>query len=261
VARTGAITRFFAACALERRLLTRAAMRREMTLVALLAAFAVGCGGSTDGDGSGGSGATAGSGGDSGSGGSGALGGTGGTGGSVGGSGGSAGGTGGMPPQCAGPVTEPGPYPVTFRFTNLGGAPLYLLEQCRLQFDVLSCADDYQKPLAITADCTVDCAQSDDVGCIACGACMHQAHEVGSAFPVDGNWQGMTYSFAQTSQGCQCHIPENPPPGMYRIRVPVYTSKDDAENFGQPAYTVEVPFMLPAPSGMVEVPLLVQGEL
>jgi hypothetical protein len=89
--------------------------------------------------------------------------------------------------------------------------------------------------------------------------CMPQALEIGSAFPVDADWKGLTYTFAQTKAGCQCHIPSNALPGKYTIRVPVYASKDEAENFGSPAYTVEVPFLLPAPSGVVEVSLLPQG--
>jgi hypothetical protein len=221
-------------------------MRRQLTLMALAAGLALGCGGSTDGDGGGGSSGSGGGAGSGGSGGSGAL----------AGAGGALGGSGGMPQECAGPVTEPGPYPVTFRFTNVGSEPLYLLEQCRLQFDLLSCADGYQTPLNLWADCTMNCAESNDYGCIACGACMQQAHDVTSAFPVDGNWHGQTYTFAQTKDGCQCHIPQTPPPGKYMIRVPVYTSKQAAENWQPPAYSVEVSFMLPAPSGMVEVPLI-----
>ncbi len=232
-------------------------MRRGLTAITLIGGLLLGCGGSTDADGSGGSGGVAGKGGASGSGGG--PGGSGGAG-ALGGSSGSGGvggvaGTGGMPEQCQVPVTEPGPYPVTFRFTNVTETPLYVRQDCQTRYDILSCADGYQSSLSIWADCTIDCAQAQQGGCIACGACMVQALEVTSAFPVDASWHGNSYTFQQTSEGCQCYVEHPALPGKYKIRMPVYGSKEAAESFSAPLYEVEVDFALPAPTGMVEVPV------
>lgn len=219
----------------------------------VLATVPLACGGSTDGDP--GSGGTAAGGGTAGaSGGSGGnTGGTAGIGGSGGSVGGSGGGSGGMPPTCQVPAAGPGPYPVTFRFNNLATAPYYIVEGCSLQYQVTSCADGYVKHIARSGDCTTDCSEK-DFGCIACGACPFGAKEVTSAFPVDGNWAGYEYTFEQTKQFCDCHVQHVAPAGKYRIQLNVFASEQDALN-GTVSHEVSVDFTLPAPGGMVDVPL------
>ncbi len=232
-------------------------MRLSCSVASLLSSFVfiLGCGGSTDADGSGGS---AGSGGASGSGAGGGNGGSSGSGAS-GGSGGSGatggGGTGGMPNECSAPGGA-GPHETTFRFTNSSPTPLFVLGQCHVQFDVKSCADGYQAPLSLYADCSLDCSSPEarGGGCIACGACMYQGIEVSPSAPYDSQWTGKTFEFATTNNGCSCHVPSAAAPGKYVVSVPVYGSDEDAQQ-GVALYTVEVPFTLPAPGGVVEIPL------
>ncbi len=220
------------------------------TLAVVLASAPLACGGSTSGDGSGGNagsgGATGGSGGSTG----GTAGTTGGTGGSVGGSAG----TGGMPPACQVPSPGPGPYAVKFRFTNSSFKPFYVREDCRLQYTVSSCADGYAGSLVRNGDCTVDCKEADTGGCIACGACAQSAKQVTSGAPLDGDWAGYEYTFEQTKQGCDCHNKHVAPAGKYRLKVNVYASEQDAQ-IGNVSHPVEVDFTLPAPGGIVEVPI------
>ncbi len=229
-------------------------MPRKSILTGVLALCLGACGGSTDGD----DGSAGGSGGSGGSAASGGTGGSGGSGASSGSGGGSVGGSGGMPAECAVPSSAPGPYAVKFRFTNSSPSPLYVLGECHLRYEVKSCADDYQKPLSLWGDCTIDCMSPDarNGGCIACGACMYQGLEVTNGAPVESEWSGNTFQFSQTPSGCSCHDKIVAPAGKYRIEVPVYAS--DEQN-GSPIYTVPLGFELPAPNGVVEVPLAVVG--
>ena len=192
--------------------------------VSLLCLVVAACGGSTDADGEG-----------------------------TGGAGG-AGGSGGVPSECEVLVSGPGPYAVAFRFTNPSPKPLFVLGECHTRFSVTSCADGHQSELALWADCTQDCKLDDGAGCIACGACMYQGIEVTPGAPHQAEWSGKTFTFSQSNSGCQCHNAFSAPAGRYRISVPVYGTDAGAQN-GEVLYEVEVPFELPAPGGVVDVPL------
>jgi hypothetical protein len=166
-----------------------------------------------------------------------------------------------MPGECAVPADGPGPWEVTFRFTNTSATPLYVLGECHVRYEVTSCADGYQDPLAMWADCTIDCSSpgAGAGGCIACGACMYQGIEVTPGAPHESPWSGNTYDFATTSSGCSCYNASSAPAGKYKISVPVYASDADAQQ-GTVLYTIEIPFTLPAPGGVVEVPLAAQAD-
>lgn len=225
----------------------------------LYAAFAIlafsACGGTVEESGAGGnagSGGTGGSGGVAGSGGSAGTGGTAGVGG-----GGVAGSGGSVPDACAVDADTPGPYEVSFVFENHGSADAYLFQGCRLRFDVKSCADDYQEPVAIWADCTVDC--EDDGGCIACGACQELMVPIGLGDSHEDMWTGYHYTFGTSSQGCSCHNEFVAPAGKYRIEVPVYDGEDPYT--AQVARVATADFTLPAPDGVVRIDVsLVYGE-
>lgn len=220
--------------------------------VALLSTLmmAAACGGKTDDNNA--SGGSAGQGASGGSGGGGAIGG----GGSGGGGAVAGGGSGGMPNECAVDTTEPGPYPTTIRFVNPTGVPVWIREDCQLNWDLYSCADGYQSELPHAADCTAPCSDS-GMGCIACGACMMQGLEVTNAAPVETKFSGYTYTFAQKN-GCQCYNKAVAMPGKYAIRVPVFASKDDAESFTA-GMDVWAYFELPAKTGVVDVVLTPVG--
>ena len=159
-----------------------------------------------------------------------------------------------MPSECEVLVSGSGPYAVTFRFTNDSPQPLFVLGECHTRYTVTSCAGGYQDPLALWADCTQDCKLADPGGCIACGACMWQGIEVTPSAPHQTEWSGKTFTFSETTSGCQCYNAFAAPAGRYRITVPVYGSDEGAQH-GDVLHEVEVPFTLPAPGGVVHVPL------
>jgi len=220
----------------------------RLTPLAFLLLFTAACGGQTNDD-------QKNTGGQSGSGGSGAVGGggAGGSGAVGGGSGGSGAvaGSGGMPNECTVPASGPGPYATKIRFVNKSSTPIWLREDCMVRYELYSCADGYQVELPHAADCMMSC--SDDFGgCIACGACMVQAHEVTPTTPVETEWSGNTYKFSTNGTGCQCYDQFAAPAGKYAIRLPVWFSEEQATSFGPSAEAMGY-FELPAPNGVVEV--------
>lgn len=158
-----------------------------------------------------------------------------------------------IPEACVVETNLTAPYSVTFQFTvSTPGTSLFLAENCYTEFSISSCDDGYSASLAISGDCTVDCSEMN--GCVECGACPQFGIEVTSAKPSESTWAGHTYTFGQTSVGCECHNEFNAHAGKYRITVPVYPTEQDAID-----HTNGVPhavdFDLPAPNGIVNVPL------
>ncbi len=165
------------------------------------------------------------------------------------------GGAGGaLPEQCQVETSLPAPYATTFHFWNPNMATVYLKQQCHLEHTVTSCADGYAAPLSLWGDCTVDCTLPDTNGCIACGACPDGAQAIAPQGALDEPWGGVTFTFGTTPSGCSCHTAHPKPAGKYRIAIPVYASEAAAQA-GVPDYEVAVDFELPAPSGVVDVPL------
>ncbi len=229
-------------------------MHKLVWLSGLIAAVSIGCGGQTDAQGSGGSSGTGATGG------SGATGGTGATGtGATGGSGASGGssGSGGMPPECSVPSNGPGPYAVTIRFINPTAEPLFVRQDCALNWSLYSCADGYTSEIDHVADCMGSCSDPSG-GCIACGACMMMGHEVTNSQPYEVDWSGNTFTFGQNSNGCQCYDAHAAPAGKYSILIPVFYSDQDAQN-DQKAFDAYGWLDLPAPGGIVEVVLSPPG--
>ena len=222
-------------------------MTKTLAASALALLLTAACGGKTDDN-------TANTGGGGGAGAPGGSSGSGGATGGGGGIGGASGGTGGMPNECSVTTTEPGPYPTKIRFVNPGGNPLWIREDCQLNWDLYSCADGYTTEVPHVADCMTACSETGTGGCIACGACMLQAHQVTTASPVETEWSGHTFTFGQKN-GCQCYDQSNALPGKYAIKIQVFASKDDAESF-KAGYEAWAYFDLPAKNGVVEVSLV-----
>ena len=213
---------------------TRRRTKRSILFV-LTALAAAACGGSTAGDDGGG-------GGSGGSSGSGATGGSGGSGGDV-----------LLPPECVVKTAQPSPHAVTFRFTNTGSDRVFVLQECTLRYSIQSCADGYSDDLTLNAFCTLGC-DDPNVGCIACGACAYFGEPIDSGQSLEHIWQGLTYTFGQTPDGCQCSNSHDAPAGKYRVTIPVYASDGDAQS-GTVLRTVTADFDLPAEGGVVTVDL------
>lgn len=222
------------------------AMLSRFAWVALLS-LAFACGGKSENDSNGSGGTSSG-----GTGGSGATGGSGGgTGGATGGTG--AGGTGGVPQTCESPSSSPGPYQTIFRFTTNSPTPVYIQDNCQLEWSLFECADGYANALSRSGACTIDCAEP-SAGCIACGACQSLAQPVSANAPLEDEWSGNYFTFGTTPDGCSCHEQHAAPNAKYRATVNVYASEDDALSGTNP-HAVSVDFALPAPYGYVEIPL------
>jgi hypothetical protein len=116
---------------------------------------------------------------------------------------------------------------------------------------VTSCADGHATPLSLWRDCTVDCVTGAD-DCILCEQCLDGGVQVSPDTPLEVTWDGNTYAFGWTPQGCRCATATPAPAAHHRLRVPVFVSEQDALQ-GTPTWTQEVDFDLPAPGGVVEV--------
>ncbi len=164
-------------------------------------------------------------------------------------------GTGLAPPaECAVQTNEIAPFEVSFQLTNNSSSTVYVRQECVLSYSVSACADGYTPSLSIWPDCTVNC-EEDPNGCIDCGACPLTGHPITPGSHLSTEWMGKTYTFQQTSMGCQCHNEQYATAGKYRVRVPVYATEAEAMSNGPPAKNVDVDFTLPAPGGVVEVVL------
>jgi len=164
-----------------------------------------------------------------------------------------------MPNECAVPVSSPGPFPLQIKIVNPTSQNLFVREDCMLNWSLHSCADGYGQALPHAADCTMECVDDPNSGCIACGACMLLALPVSAGSPVTTDWSGHTYKFSQNANGCGCHEQYSAPAGKYAIRVPVFLSQEDAAS-GNAAYDAWTYFELPAPNGVVEVNLAQLGQ-
>ena len=179
-------------------------------------------------------------------------GGAGGTGGGTAGSGGDGGDGGVIPPECVVETAETGPYEVTFQFENNGAFPAFLREDCVLNYTISSCEFGFAS-VTTRALCSQAC-DSTGSGCIDCGACPQAGIPVDVGAKTTDTWSGKRYTFGTTSEGCSCHEEHVARAGKYQIRVPVYASDMDAQA-GTPSYDVTVNFDLPAPNGVVVVPI------
>ena len=223
-------------------------MRALLLLPILSLTLVAACGGKTEDEP--GAGAAGAAGGSAGSGGAAA-----GSGGAAAGSGGAAAGSGGAD-GCHLPIATVGPYPVTFRLRNTTGGPLVLWQDCQVDHSITSCESGFAAALSTSGACTIECSDP-SMGCIACGACPSQGLTLAPGEAKEVAWSGNTYTFS-TKNGCGCHDTHVAPAAHYRITVPVYPETPSSGPFGpkpEPVGVVTQEFTLPAPSGLVEVPL------
>lgn len=159
-----------------------------------------------------------------------------------------------IPPACQVLTSQAPPYAVTFRFTNPTSSPLYLRQGCELEYAIAPCADGFASSLARSGTCTVDCADP-DVGCIACGACQQAGVAVPAQGTYEAQWSGLHYTFGQNASGCSCHTEHVAPASLYRLTAAIYDTEEAAATSAAIHGTVTVEFELPAPGGVVEVPV------
>ena len=159
----------------------------------------------------------------------------------------------GPPDECRVDTTAAPPYSAVFRLENDTADALFIGEDCHERLTVSACASGYA-PLSLHADCTSPCPLAPGTGCIACGACMTRGVAVAPGATLDVAFSGVTYTF-DTTMACGCSNAMNAPAGRYRIEVPIYADELSAETGGTALRTVRLDFELPAPDGIVTVPL------
>jgi hypothetical protein len=142
---------------------------------------------------------------------------------------------------------------VTFQLHNPTTDTLFIRQECFVDFTITSCADDYDEELELWAWCSVDCADPAG-GCISCEMCLDEGIPIVPGGSFDVSWPGLTYTFGTNADGCTCHDDHAEPAGLHQIRVPVFRTAEDAE-LDVAAYEVSLDFPLPAPLGVVQVPL------
>ena len=160
-----------------------------------------------------------------------------------------------VPEACRVQTEAAAPYAFTFRMTNATGTPAFVFDMCGIELTVTACADGYAAPLPVTEPCSyVRCAEGRDAGCPGtCGACDSGGRVVTADAPVERAMPGVTYSTGNAYCACTDVVPL--PAAKYRVRVPVWASKEDAESHKVPGWEASVDFELPAPGGVVEIPV------
>jgi hypothetical protein len=178
-------------------------------------------------------------------------------GGGVGGAGGSTTASTTIPEACRAATDAPGPHAFTVRMTNAGGAPAFVHDSCGIELAITACADGYAAPLAVSEPCSyVRCDELPDAGCPSagiCGPCNSDARAVTASESPERALPGVTYESATGGAGCSCTALVPLPAAKYRVRVPVWTAKADAETGRPPTRYATADFELPAPGGVVEV--------
>lgn len=160
-----------------------------------------------------------------------------------------------IPDACRAATDAPGPHAFAFRMTNATGAPAFVFDSCGIELTVTACADGHAAPLAVSAPCSyVPCSDGPDAGCPGvCGACEALARAVTADERPERAMAGVTYSTGSAYCSCTDLVPL--PAAKYRVRVPVWSTEEAARTGHDPAWTASVDFELPAPGGVVEVPV------
>jgi hypothetical protein len=138
-------------------------------------------------------------------------------------------------------------YPLTIRLENPSNAPI-AVGSCGPPYSITSAADDHR--LSTGPYCAGICPKVLD--CVS-GSCPSEPTSISST-PLEQRWDGFEY-VTRTVPGGSCADKVPVKAGRYHISVPVYRARPFETGNPKPLYTVVVDFSLPAPGGVVHVPL------
>jgi hypothetical protein len=164
------------------------------------------------------------------------------------------------PPACAAsttPTSAP-PYPVELRFRNDGASSLFVLKACgSYEIGVSSCASGFTDRLNDFVVCACSC---DNPQCgNTCGQCpADEGTEIAAGTSLDQPWSGTSTTLTPSATG-QCVTSRDLPAGRYRVSIWVYDSAASAVARTGPR-VVSRDFELPAPNGIVDVPLVPSAD-
>ncbi|HVU50207.1 MAG TPA: hypothetical protein VHL80_05955 [Polyangia bacterium] len=149
--------------------------------------------------------------------------------------------------------TSPPPYAVEFRFRNDGPSSLFVLKSCGgYDFGVSWCGTGFTDRLndPVVCECSCDDPQCGKV----CGQCApDEGTEIAAGASLDRPWSGISTTLAPSAAG-QCVVSRDLGAGRYRVSIWVYDTAAGALARARPR-VVSLDFELPAPSGIVDVPL------
>jgi hypothetical protein len=151
--------------------------------------------------------------------------------------------------------SSPPPYPVQFQFRADGATPAFLQKLCLgHDFGVSSCASGFRDRLAEQVIGACDCANPQCTGPLVGGQCpAPEGTMIAPGATVSAPFSGVsTTPEPRGSYACARSHPL--PAGRYRVAVDVYDTAADAQA-GVNGRVVTRDFELPAPGGVVDVPL------
>jgi hypothetical protein len=150
------------------------------------------------------------------------------------------------------PTTAP-PYAVQFQLHDDGTTSAFLLNSCGLSFGVSSCAGGFKDHLNDFVFCACSCEHPQCGN--ECGGCApDQATEIAAGASLALPWSGISTTAEVLSTGGECASGGDLPAGRYRFSITAYDSAAGALARSGPR-VVSRDFVLPAPNGIVDVPL------
>jgi hypothetical protein len=167
----------------------------------------------------------------------------------------------GAPPStttglCAVATTQKPPFGVTFRFRADGAAPVYVRTSCgSTSYGVSACASGFATPLGpFDFGCGICECGPESCPAVQCGACLpDEGTAIAPGASLDKPWTGIGVELG-FAHGTQCMTSTALPAAKYRVAIRAYDNADDAAK-GLGGWIATRDFELPAPDGVVDVPL------
>jgi hypothetical protein len=169
----------------------------------------------------------------------------------------------GVPPAntsalCAISTTETPPFQVTFRFRASGNVPVYLHRAgcAGDEWGVSSCASGFAERLGpLFGSCGLCECGGSTCSAVTCGACYpDQGVAIAVGMSLDVPWTGESVELGVRPGGDSCEATKVLPAAKHRVAIRTYDNAGDAEaRIG--GWIATGDFDLPAPGGVVDVPL------
>jgi hypothetical protein len=156
---------------------------------------------------------------------------------------------------CAVTTTQKPPFAVTFRFRADGNAPVYVRTSCgSTSYVVSACASGFATPLGPLDFSSGICECGTPCSPVTGGSCLpDEGTAISPGASLDKPWTGIGVELG-VANGSQCTNSAPLPAAKYRVAIRAYDNADDAAK-GTGGWIATRDFELPAPDGVVDVPL------
>ena len=161
--------------------------------------------------------------------------------------------------ECAAAASGAGPYAVSFHLVNSGTSPVSVAlveSDCPAVVTVSACVDGYAGALMISSWDPLGPVGSCEAGCMlaSSGGCGGGATSLEPGADHEAySWDGSVYAFYDLGQ-CSCASRSAMPAAKYRASVAVSSEVPDGGGAAE-TWTATVDFELPAPGGVVDIPV------